>query len=358
MEKKVYELKISDALEGVMPPLQDGELDLLTNSLLSEGCRDALVTWNGVIVDGHNRYRICRENRIPFDYIEMEFEDETAAKKWLVLNQLARRNVTDFVRCEMVLPMEAELRAEAKKRKIRKPAGFVPPTLAGQKEGDIGRVTDFVPPTLAGQKNCDVRDELAQMACVSHGTLDKARKLINEADEETKDKLRKGEMSIHRAFTALRSNDLPEGDTRKEPSGLVPKLTEDQMQPAVSRPRYGCIVNLPPTAENAREFFPDSLYDTPPISTFGMTSVDNLEFRSKAEMIHAKSDLTIATEQYVRRVGEILRPMTEASINGENAATLREIVTKGYNQIMEFLTFGGTVLERTVHEGSAEHEGM
>ena len=65
-EKKVYELKTSEALEHVMPPLQELELRLLTNSLLTEGCRDPLVVWDGMVVDGHNRYRICRENSIPF----------------------------------------------------------------------------------------------------------------------------------------------------------------------------------------------------------------------------------------------------------------------------------------------------
>lgn len=65
MEKQVYELKISESLEHVMPPLQEVELNLLTQSLLTEGCRDPLVVWNGVIIDGHNRYRICREEQHP-----------------------------------------------------------------------------------------------------------------------------------------------------------------------------------------------------------------------------------------------------------------------------------------------------
>ena len=74
MEKKVYELEVNETLATVMPPLQELELNLLTQSLIQEGCRDPLVVWNGMIVDGHNRYRICREHQIPFDYIETEFE--------------------------------------------------------------------------------------------------------------------------------------------------------------------------------------------------------------------------------------------------------------------------------------------
>ena len=62
MEKKVYELKISETLEHVIPPLQEIELNLLTQSLLSEGCRDPLVVWNGVVPDG----AICQSHSTGF----------------------------------------------------------------------------------------------------------------------------------------------------------------------------------------------------------------------------------------------------------------------------------------------------
>lgn len=32
----------------------------LEENIKAEGCRDSLVTWNGVIVDGHNRCKICQ----------------------------------------------------------------------------------------------------------------------------------------------------------------------------------------------------------------------------------------------------------------------------------------------------------
>ena len=123
MEKKVYDLQTSEKLANVMPGLQDAEQELLTQSLLKEGCRDALVVWNGIIVDGNNRYRICRQYNIPFAYIEMDFDSEEKARLWIIRNQLARRNLPDFVKCELVLPFEAELKAEAKKRQGQRNAG-------------------------------------------------------------------------------------------------------------------------------------------------------------------------------------------------------------------------------------------
>ena len=194
MEKKVYELKINDNLAHVMPPLQETELDLLTQSLMSEGCRDPLVVWNGVIIDGNNRYKICRENNIPFSFVEMEFEDEASAKKWIIRNQLGRRNVPDFVKCEMVLPLEAELKAEAEKRMH-----------AGVKKNPVENLPQG-----------KTRDQLANLAGISGRTFDKAKKLIAEADDETKEKLRSGEISIHGASKALKLKEKPDSGPPRE----------------------------------------------------------------------------------------------------------------------------------------------
>ena len=193
MEKKVYELKTSEALEHVMPPLQKEELELLTGSLLAEGCRDPLVVWNGVLVDGHNRYRICVSNHIPFTYVQMDFANQTEAMLWIVKNHIGRRNLSPFQKCEMVLPLETELKAEAKRHQ--------------------GWRSD-----IHGQKavSVDTRDVLANMAGVSHGTVEKVKVILNTADDETLRRVRKGEISIHFAYSSLIAK--PSKSERLEPS--------------------------------------------------------------------------------------------------------------------------------------------
>jgi len=300
MEKKVYDLKTSEKLANVMPALQEAEQELLTQSLLKEGCRDALVVWNGIIVDGNNRYRICREHSIPFAYIEKDFESEEDARLWIIRNQLSRRNLPDFVKCELVLPFEAELKAEAKKRQIRKPASSVMPTLASQKKGAT-------------------RDELAAIAGISHGSLDKAKKLLNEADEETKEKLRRGELTINRAFSSL-----------KEKADTAPKRPD-------LLPGYGLVKELPPMKEGAYVRPPDSVYDTPPISVYGNMPAEDMKRRGIAEIAHAKSDMNECMSYCVRKVSDIMRDMTAASVNEQNIDTLKKIVTTGYDEIINLL---------------------
>ena len=304
MEKKLYKLKINESLEHVMPPLQETELSLLTQKLLAEGCLDALVVWKetGELVDGHNRYRICHENGIPFSYMEMSFTSESEVKTWIIRHQLGRRNVPDFVKCELALPLETEMKAEAKKRQ--------------------GQRTDLmnIPSTLTEcDERGDTRDKLAKIAGVSTGSLTKAKKIIAEADEDTKEKLRNGELSIHGAYTALKKK--PDVPKPKDSDELIPGHTTEDI---VGREMMG--YKRPP----------DSVYDEPSIVTYGMMPADDMACRERAEMAQATSDLRKEMEGHLKRVSEILRKMTTASRNEENIETLKKIIMKGNDQIMEW----------------------
>ena len=81
-----------------IPRLSEEEFQLLEQLILEEGrIKDPIVTWNGIIVDGHNRYRIMLKHpeiQIPFEIYEKEFPDRFAAIAWICRNQLGRRNLT------------------------------------------------------------------------------------------------------------------------------------------------------------------------------------------------------------------------------------------------------------------------
>ena len=185
MEKALYDLAKNARFQNALPSQEDEELTLLEESIKRDGCQDSIKTWRGTIVDGYTRYEICHRYGIPFTVEEMDFTDEDDAYLWIIKNQMGRRNLPPFVKCELVLPLESQLRIEAKERQIRKPA-------------------DFVLPNLAGQKNHNTRDRLAEIAGLSHGSIYKAKWLHENADEDTLDRLRRDEISIHRAYTDLR----------------------------------------------------------------------------------------------------------------------------------------------------------
>jgi N6-adenosine-specific RNA methylase IME4 len=87
-------LQIKDEFKKLIPPLTAEEFKQLEDNCISEGIRDAIVTWNGYIIDGHNRYEIAQKYGLEFRVEAMEFEGEEEAKDWMDANQLGRRNLT------------------------------------------------------------------------------------------------------------------------------------------------------------------------------------------------------------------------------------------------------------------------
>lgn len=91
-------LKTDEEFKHLIRPLRRKEFVQLEQNILADGCRDPIVVWNDVIVDGHNRYEICMRHGIPFDTKDMEFECREAAIAWICANQLGRRNITEETR--------------------------------------------------------------------------------------------------------------------------------------------------------------------------------------------------------------------------------------------------------------------
>jgi phage N-6-adenine-methyltransferase len=88
-------LHIDPELANLCPPLSPEEYATLEESILDEGCRDALVVWAGhdILLDGHNRKRICDEYGLSHSIIAIELPDRDAAIDWILRNQLGRRNL-------------------------------------------------------------------------------------------------------------------------------------------------------------------------------------------------------------------------------------------------------------------------
>lgn len=94
-EKKLYTLRIDKEFQELIRPLYKNEYLQLEENLLQDGCRDPISVWNGTIVDGHNRYRICTKHQIPFAIEELHFNSREEAIVWICTNQLGRRNLTE-----------------------------------------------------------------------------------------------------------------------------------------------------------------------------------------------------------------------------------------------------------------------
>ena len=89
---------------GPISTLTEDESAALERSLLAEGCRDALVLWGDLLIDGHNRYALCRKHNIPFETRQnTSFKSIEDVYLWMIENHLGRRSVSDFQRGVLAL---------------------------------------------------------------------------------------------------------------------------------------------------------------------------------------------------------------------------------------------------------------
>ena len=112
------ELQVDNDFASLIPPLNDDEYCRLEQSILHEGCRDAIIVWNNVIIDGHHRYKICKAHNIDFHTIQMEFSSKDDVILWMIQNQLGRRNLSDLQRVEIVRKYEEAVKAQAEQRML------------------------------------------------------------------------------------------------------------------------------------------------------------------------------------------------------------------------------------------------
>lgn len=111
----MHNLKTDPEFRDKIPPLTPQEFDQLRENILADGeVYEPIIVWNGVIVDGHNRWKIIQENPgIPYKVKEMHFADKYAAFTWMYQKQLGRRNLSDENRTYIIGKMY-----EAKKKSV------------------------------------------------------------------------------------------------------------------------------------------------------------------------------------------------------------------------------------------------
>jgi N6-adenosine-specific RNA methylase IME4 len=180
-------MKILQELESLIPPLLNEEFKQLERNILEEGIRDPLITWNGILIDGHNRYRIAQEHDLNYETIEKEFENINRVKEWMIHNQFGRRNLSNYQRSVLALQLEDVFREKAKENQ--------------GKRTDISQIS-------VESKPIDTQKEVAKIANVSHDTIAKVKKIEATATPEVKEKLNTGQMSINEAYKEIKKEEV------------------------------------------------------------------------------------------------------------------------------------------------------
>ena len=185
---KIEELIVDPEFKNSIPPLSDEEYNLLKDSITQEGCRDSLIIWKGknILLDGHNRRNILIGLGVQeVNVIEKDFAERNDARIWIIENQFGRRNISKFDRCVLALKLEDFYRAKAKENQ--------------------GVRTDLT--SVRNLTKVDTKKELAKIAGVSHDTISKVKKIEESADPDTREKIRKGDLSIKQAYDIIKEKE-------------------------------------------------------------------------------------------------------------------------------------------------------
>ena len=81
-----------------VPELSRKECVQRGQNLLREGCRERICVGEENILDGHDRYEICRRHGISFQTISIDIGSRDAAIAWICATQIGRRNITEETR--------------------------------------------------------------------------------------------------------------------------------------------------------------------------------------------------------------------------------------------------------------------
>lgn len=186
-------ITINDELRAYIDPLTPDEYDSLERSLLAEGCRDALVLWGDLLVDGHNRYAICTKHGLPYQTIQNErFTSLDDVHLWMIDNHLGRRSVSDFQRGILALRKKDIVLARARALEGSVAAASADASTDGSHTGNDPQQA-APPPVMAS------RESIAKAARVSSATIGQIEKIQREAAPELVQAVKAGEISINAA---------------------------------------------------------------------------------------------------------------------------------------------------------------
>jgi|LakMenEpi03Aug12_release.lakeMendotaPanAssembly.Ray.scaffolds.fasta_scaffold19409_8 hypothetical protein len=198
-------MTIDPELKALIPPLSPDELAQLETNILADGCREPLVCWNDILIDGHNRFAICSKHNIPFRTIQRVFESKAHVRIWMRDNQLGRRNLSAAWLIDLAIGKKADLIEIGRAKRVA--------TFPEKGQKGFSNVLSPGDRTLDPLPKVDTRQEIAKAAGVSTGQIGMAEQVMKKAPKLW-EKAKQGEVSIKSAYAKVKKEIKAEQDKR------------------------------------------------------------------------------------------------------------------------------------------------
>ena len=190
-------------LENLLPPLSGEQSAALERDILQNGCyAPIIVNEDLVVVDGHNRQRICTRHSLPYKMAVFAFDDLLEAKQWALDTQKGRRNLDKWELGKIALKLRPEIEARAR--------------------ANQGARTDLLTTLSEGQPPVSTRKELADSVGIGEVTMGKVMQIDEHAPAAVKEALDKGELSVNQGYLITQQvKHLPEEEREQAALELV-----------------------------------------------------------------------------------------------------------------------------------------
>ena len=199
-------------VEELLPPLGGEQFSALEGDILENGCyAPIIVNQDMVIVDGHNRFRICEKHNLPFKMLVFTFADLLEAKQWALDTQKGRRNLDKWELGKIALRLKPDIEARARANQ----------SAAGGDKSEQGALLVNSPKALLP---VNTRKEMAQAVGIGEQTMGRIAKIDEHAPAAVKEALDSGDLSINQGYNITRQvQELPE-EQRDEAAAMAVEL--------------------------------------------------------------------------------------------------------------------------------------
>lgn len=197
------DIVVNPELQAYIDPLTPDEHAALERSLLAEGCRDALVLWGQVLVDGHNRYGICQKHGLPFRTVQNpRFQSIEDVQLWMIDQHLGRRSLSDYQRGVLAL-RKRDMLAERRAAAARAPSTAATPVteqpVPAPADSDAAAQAAAPGPAGSVADALLTREALARAARLSSSQVQQIEKIQKQGAPELVQALKTGLVSLNAA---------------------------------------------------------------------------------------------------------------------------------------------------------------
>ena len=210
-------LRLNPVYDKLLPRMSEEEFSQLKASIKTEGQHYPIIVNEDLeVLDGHHRFRACIELEIEPDFEVRKFDDKLLEKKFVIEANLRRRHLNNFQLVELAVPLLEIEKTLAKQRQSK-----------GGKNGrdlQLGLASDGAQ-SNEPQIGVKATEVVAKKAGLSTRTFERGKKILENATEDDKQKLREGKVSISKVYQEIREAEKP-----KPPEPEVKVESERELQ--------------------------------------------------------------------------------------------------------------------------------